>query len=262
MRRSQAPSMRLAAKRGTISSVVENVDCINSYVEPQEMQWGTTGGSYTNKGPRRYGDEENPLRNKRIFLVLWRQQSNKKHKTWTGNGTLEVTATQATLKNELGKTLDVLTYFKHEKIHEEALLEIGSRDVEIQHELKTKAECVAQRKEEIENWYQQQDESNGIVSYGQNNVPKRSQHRSMHPLKKPRHSLDDKANPTPRKVGNITPRVIGTATSRDNDITTPPDSTRNPISLKEYICILTPADLQLQTLQLLGHNSSASSEVG
>ncbi|KAH8407929.1 hypothetical protein KR222_002503, partial [Zaprionus bogoriensis] len=210
MRRSQAPSVRQAIKRGAAAPAC---------AQPAEkMQWGTTGG-YRTLGPRRYSDDEDPLRNRRIFLVLWRNQSNKKHKTWTGNGTLELTTTQATLKNETGRTLDVLTCFKPEKIHEGALLEVGSKDVEIQEELKTKAECVAQRKEELENWYRQQEEANGVV-YSEEDRPSKP-HRSMHLLKKPRHATEA------HTVSN---------------------------KLSEYICMLTPAELQVKTLQLLAEH--------
>lgn len=233
MRRSQAPSMRQATKRGIIPAALE---CSKRpCTEPLDMPWGTTGG-YKNRGPRRYRDDEDPLKDKRIFLVLWRIQSNKKHKTWTGNGTLEITATQATLKNEIGKVLDVLTCFKHEKIHEGALLEIGMKDVEIQMELKTKAECLAQRKEEIENWYQLQEEASGIIS-AQDNIPNKS-HRSINPLKIPKHSLITETHTTPPKI-----------------------STRSPYKINEYICMLTPADLQMQTMQLLAESYLTSSKV-
>lgn len=225
--------MRQAAKRGIIPLALECNKRQNT--ESLDIQWGTTGG-YKNLAPRRYGDEEDPLKDKRIFLVLWRIQSNKKHKTWTGNGTLEMTATQATLKNEVGKVLDVLTCFKSEKIHEGALLEIGMKDVEIQMEFKTKGECVAQRKEEIENWYQQQEAANGIIS-GQDGMPNRS-HRSINPLKRPKHSINAGIQTTLPKI-----------------------STCNPYKINEYICMLNPADLQIQTIQLLAENYQTSSKV-
>jgi len=123
MRRSQAPSMRRAAKRGLPACEPE---VPKKVCAPNEMQWGTTGG-YRSLGPRRYGETENPLKDKRIFLVLWRPQSNKKHKTWKGNGTLEVTESRATLRDETSKVLDVLTCFKPEKFQENALIEIGMK---------------------------------------------------------------------------------------------------------------------------------------
>ncbi|EDW67798.2 uncharacterized protein [Drosophila virilis] len=225
MRRSQAPSIRRAAKMG--AAIELNAKNDNNAAAPLEMQWGTAG-DYKGFRPRKYNEGENPLADKRIFLVLWRKQSNKKHKTWTGNGTLEVTATKATLKDETGKVMDVLTCFKHEKIQEDALLEIGMRDVEIQVELTTAAECIAQRKEEIENWYRQQEESVGLVSGHQetSGIPQRPPNL----LKRP------KRLPECKFLNESSSCVIPAAA---------------PFKLDEYICMLEPAELQYQTMQLL-----------
>lgn len=218
MRRSQAPSIRRAAKRGASATELEPAKNVASL----EMQWGTSGG-YKGFRPQKYNDGENPLKNKRIFLVLWRKQSNKKHKTWTGNGTLEVTATKATLKDETGKLMDVLTCFKQDTIQEDALLEIGMRDVEIQVELRTADECISQRSEEIENWYRQQEDSTGMVSVHNETVRKLP--RPMNILKKPKRSSEFKCD------------VVVAAAP--------------PIKLNEYICMLAPAELQCQSMQLL-----------
>lgn len=271
----RTPSMRQSNKR-CATLFLDGLSASPRVADFIALEWGTTGGGYRTTGPRRYGDEENPLNGKRIFLVLYRQQSNKKHKTWTGNGTLEVTAMQTTLKNEFGKTLDVLKDCMHKpaKIHEGALLEIGMKDVEIQQELKTKAECVAQRKEEIVNWYQQQEK----VSHGLNDFPKRPEHRSVHSLKKPKHSNDDEAKyETPRKIGIViptkvstatstevstaTPTEVSTATPTEIDTTTSPDSIPNPVKISEYVCMLKPTKLQLRALKLLADTSSSLSKV-
>ncbi|XP_062125052.1 uncharacterized protein LOC133838102 [Drosophila sulfurigaster albostrigata] len=224
MRRSQAPSARRAAKRG----LPLEPEVAKEPEQPSiQMKWGTSGG-YRHFGPRRYDDAENPLKDKRIFLVLWRQQSNKKHKIWTGNGTLEVTATRATLKDETNKTLDVLTCFKPEKFQENALLEIGMRDVEIQLELKTVDECLAQRKEEIENWYRQQETATGeLVSQSENNSISYQRPKIM--FKKPKQSLELLAT----TIKPIT------------------QESEQRIEIREYICMLSPTDIQRLTLQLL-----------
>ncbi|XP_034487687.1 uncharacterized protein LOC117791882 [Drosophila innubila] len=225
MRRSQAPSMRRAAKRGlpACEPEVPKKVCV-----PDEMQWGTTGG-YKSLGPRRYGETENPLKDKRIFLVLWRPQSNKKHKTWKGNGTLEVTESRATLKDETNKVLDVLTCFKPEKFQENVIIEIGTKDVELQMELKTTEECIAQRKEEIENWYRKQEEANGMV-FQEDNNDMRPQ-RPMNVLKKPKHSLELESR---HDISNCINHGSG-----------------HPVKRKEYICMLTLAELQHLAMQLL-----------
>ncbi|XP_017874920.1 PREDICTED: uncharacterized protein LOC108621859 [Drosophila arizonae] len=219
MRRSKAPSIRRAAKMGV--SVAE-LDPAQSVSTPLEMEWGTSG-AYKGFRPHKYNEGENPLKDKRIFLVLWRKQSNKKHKTWTGNGTLELTTTKATLKDETGKVMDVLTCFNRDKIQEGALLEIGNRDIEIQAELRTADECISQRREEIENWYRQQEESVGIVSA--HNEPARKLPRLPNILRKPKRSSELKC-----------------------DVIT---ATAPPVKLDEYICMLTPAELQCQSMQLL-----------
>ncbi|KAH8310343.1 hypothetical protein KR044_000868, partial [Drosophila immigrans] len=222
---------RRAAKRG----LPLEIEAPKQEQPSVQMQWGTSGG-YRHWGPRRYDDSENPLKDKRIFLVLWRQQSNKKHKIWTGNGTLEVTATRATLKDETNKTLDVLTFFKPEKFRENALLEIGMKDVEIQLELKTVEECLAQRKEEIENWYRQQETATGeLVS--QNEDTSVSHQRPKIMLKRPKQSPESKLNPD-----TITVKTTATISLQE---------TEHRIKLHEYICMLTQADIQQLTLQLL-----------
>ncbi|KAH8359240.1 hypothetical protein KR093_005312, partial [Drosophila rubida] len=211
---------RMAAKRG----LPLDFEVPRPTKQPNiQIPWGTSGG-YKHLGPRRYDDAENPLKDKRIFLVLWRQQSNKKHKIWTGNGTLEVTATCATLKDETNKTLDVLTFFKPEKFRENALLEIGMKDVEIQFELKTVQECLAQRKEEIENWYRQQEAATGeLVSKSEDNP---TNHRPKIKLKRAKLSPDDTTTTNP-----VEPRI----------------------KLNKYICMLAATDLQQMTLRLLSN---------
>lgn len=201
---------------------VAELDPAKSVATPLEMEWGTSD-AYKGFRPHKYNEGENPLKDKRIFLVLWRKQSNKKHKTWTGNGTLELTATKATLKDETGKVMDVLTCFNQNKIHEGALLEIGMRDIEIQEELRTADECITQRKEEIENWYRKQEESSGMVSA--HNEPVRKLPRLPNILRKPKRSSEIKCD------------VIPAATL--------------PVKLDEYICMLVPAELQCQSMQLL-----------
>ncbi|EDV92736.1 GH18922 [Drosophila grimshawi] len=192
---------------------------------PSEMQWGTAG-CLKHFRPRKYDEGENPLKDKRIFLILWRKQTNKKHKTWTGNGTLEVTAAKAILKDEIGKVLDVLTSLKPEKLEIDALLEFGLKDVEIQEELSTVEQCTAQRKEEIENWYRQQEESDGLLPSSASKCQ-----RPMNMLKKPKLSPESKSlkESSSCSIQEVAPLC----------------------RLNEYICMLAPAELQYQTLHLL-----------
>ncbi|XP_030370913.1 uncharacterized protein LOC115621408 isoform X2 [Scaptodrosophila lebanonensis] len=147
MRRSKAPSIRKMAKNTSFDSNAN----VNSFRSPSPpMQWGTSNG-YQHWGPKNYEDNENPLKDKRIFRILWRNISNRKHKIWNGDGTLEVTAADATLKDHTGKIMGALKTFNFNPrdFKEHELLQIAGKEVELQEEFKTIEECVAQRKQEI-----------------------------------------------------------------------------------------------------------------
>lgn len=65
------------------------------------------------------------------FKVVWGKISTKKHKTWEGDGTLELTGRTATLKDEDGKTIASSTGFKADTIEEGSRLIVGSKEVEL-----------------------------------------------------------------------------------------------------------------------------------
>ncbi|XP_017052804.1 uncharacterized protein LOC108095973 [Drosophila ficusphila] len=234
MRRSKAPSMRLAAKRR------------NADPEPPEepespcawpsnspsMEWGSSKVS-ENLGPREIKPGENPLKESRIFHVLWRNQTTKKHKTWTGNGTLVVTGTNVILKDDAGKVVDTMTCFKQRDFHENDQLEVGSKDVEVQEEIKTLEECVAQRKLEIASWCQKIDAKNGHTDTSPPNVaslPFRS-----HVLKKRMREETSELN-------------------QNDEASAPFAKCPAPFTHVEYLCMLAPAELQEKILRFLAEH--------
>lgn len=68
---------------------------------------------------------------KRIYSVVWGKPSTKKHKTWEGDGTLEVGDKTATLKDEDGKVLGRATQLKTAELDEGSRLKVGSKEVEL-----------------------------------------------------------------------------------------------------------------------------------
>ncbi|XP_017144152.2 uncharacterized protein LOC108156915 [Drosophila miranda] len=249
MRRSQAPSVRRAAKRGY------------QEVEPQEeppaawpaaeptMEWGTAKG-YESQGPRELKPGENPLKDSRIFHVLWRNQTNKKHKIWTGNGTLVITESKATLKDDTGKIVDSMTCFRQRNFKENDQLQIGNKDVELQDEFKTVEECIAYRKLEIANWCAKIDALNGHVATP--TVPS----DAKRPFRASLPSNTESTASTFNQVegnGHIEPtRTIRTSLLKSGNA---PAATRTQI---EYICFLEPAELQDKALQFLCELSQSS----
>ncbi|KAJ1529567.1 hypothetical protein ONE63_006338 [Megalurothrips usitatus] len=67
----------------------------------------------------------------RIYRVVWGKPTTKKHKTWEGDGTLEVGEKTATLKDEEGKILGRATQVKTAELEEGTRLKVGSKEVEL-----------------------------------------------------------------------------------------------------------------------------------
>ncbi|XP_017114549.1 uncharacterized protein LOC108137401 [Drosophila elegans] len=240
MRRSKAPSMRLAAKRKIEDpeQPPEELGAPCSWPSnTPPMEWGSSSGS-ENFGPRELKAGENPLRESRIFHVLWRNQTTKKHKTWTGNGTLVVTGSKVALKDDTGKVVDSMTCFKQRDFKENDLLEVGSKDVEVQEEIKTLEECVTQRGLEIASWCKKLDALNGLDSpVHVASAPYRS-----HVLKRAHEEISLKVqNPAPS--GFTQSGIESSHSFREG---TPSGPTH-----VEYLCLLAPAELQDNILHFL-----------
>nr|CAD7593222.1 unnamed protein product [Timema genevievae] len=67
----------------------------------------------------------------RVFTVLWGKQTKKKHKTWEGDGTLEVTNCSTVLKDVGGQVLGRAGRVKLELLEEGGQLNVGSKEVQI-----------------------------------------------------------------------------------------------------------------------------------
>ncbi|XP_016974491.2 uncharacterized protein LOC108041179 [Drosophila rhopaloa] len=250
MRRSKAPSMRQAAKR-EIKDPEPPEDPEAPYSWPSitpTMEWGSSNGS-ENLGPRELKAGENPLKESRIFHVLWRNQTTKKHKTWTGNGTLVVTGSKVVLKDDTGKVVDNMTCFKQRDFKENDQLQIGSKDVEVQEEIKTLQECVTQRKLEIASWCKKIDAQNGMES----EVPVTSASCRSHVLKRTHQECSfDVQNP--RLSGFTTtgmeppPHEKRMREESPSVAVIPP---RSEFTQVEYLCLLAPAELQEKILHFL-----------
>ncbi|XP_058460266.1 DNA repair and recombination protein RAD54B-like [Malaya genurostris] len=65
------------------------------------------------------------------FNVVWGKITTKKHKTWEGDGTLELSGKSATLRNEDGKIIASSTGIKPEDFEEGSRIIVGSKEIEI-----------------------------------------------------------------------------------------------------------------------------------
>uniref|UniRef100_A0A6E8VRG2 DNA repair and recombination protein RAD54-like n=1 Tax=Anopheles coluzzii TaxID=1518534 RepID=A0A6E8VRG2_ANOCL len=68
---------------------------------------------------------------KTIFKVVWGKISTRNHKTWEGDGTLEVSGRSAVLKDEAGKVITTASGLKIDEVTEGIQLVVGSKEVEV-----------------------------------------------------------------------------------------------------------------------------------
>ncbi|XP_065365571.1 uncharacterized protein LOC135958602 [Calliphora vicina] len=151
MRRSKAPSVLNKAKRVSDSNDYSNETEVGGHdSDPEDEQY--------NWGSRTHNGEIKPNRfeNKRIFNIVWRDISTKKHKTWKGDGTLEVNnlIVKAILKDETGKYLGCSTKFNKNDIAPDFQMVIGGKEIEIQNEITEEDELHELRKRQVlnRNW--------------------------------------------------------------------------------------------------------------
>lgn len=69
--------------------------------------------------------------NKTIFNVVWAKKTTKKHKTWDGDGFLEITERTVTLSDENGKYIESTIILKSMDLEEGSRIDIGSKEVEL-----------------------------------------------------------------------------------------------------------------------------------
>ncbi|XP_065217497.1 DNA repair and recombination protein RAD54B-like [Planococcus citri] len=75
-------------------------------------------------------DDTDSKADKKVFNVVWGKQTKKKHKTWEGDGTVEVSNDTAVLKDENGQILGRTSKLKA-PLEEGSRVYIGSKEVEI-----------------------------------------------------------------------------------------------------------------------------------
>lgn len=72
---------------------------------------------------------------KTVFTVVWGKKTTKKHKTWDGDGFLEISDKTITLKNENGKYIDSTIILKSMELEEGSRIDIGCNEIELQEKL-------------------------------------------------------------------------------------------------------------------------------
>jgi DNA repair and recombination protein RAD54B len=78
-------------------------------------------------------DENSAVGEERYFNVLWRKPTNKKHKTWGGDGFLRVSESYAYLQDSDGRSMGkiMVTGREVQALEPGSALKIGGKDVEI-----------------------------------------------------------------------------------------------------------------------------------
>ncbi|XP_050094783.1 DNA repair and recombination protein RAD54B-like [Anopheles aquasalis] len=71
------------------------------------------------------------LNDSATFKVVWGKISTRKHKTWEGDGTLEVSGRSAVLRDETGKVISTASGLKLEEVTEGIQMIVGSKEVEV-----------------------------------------------------------------------------------------------------------------------------------
>jgi DNA repair and recombination protein RAD54B len=118
MRRSLAPSSR------TQPAVADLLNSAENHVKELKKTVITV------KKPENPEEEQKENTDTIIFTVVWGKQTTKKHKTFEGDGTLQIRSGKAVLKDEQGKYLGSSTV-KLESLEEGTRLTISGNEVEL-----------------------------------------------------------------------------------------------------------------------------------
>uniref|UniRef100_W8BU55 DNA repair and recombination protein RAD54-like n=1 Tax=Ceratitis capitata TaxID=7213 RepID=W8BU55_CERCA len=157
MRRSCAPSMlkeREDKKRIKIDKLFESDDKnkeVSSTVLDND-NWGTSSRRVKFES---HNTEENVsnIYTKIIFNVVWREITKKKHKTWDGDGFLEVQLElpRAVLKDSTGKYLGTNTKFQVSDLEEGFQMVVGGKEIELLEQITDKNKYFSLQKQYVEN---------------------------------------------------------------------------------------------------------------
>uniref|UniRef100_A0A182FEL9 DNA repair and recombination protein RAD54-like n=2 Tax=Anopheles albimanus TaxID=7167 RepID=A0A182FEL9_ANOAL len=84
-----------------------------------------------------------------IFKVVWGKISTRKHKTWEGDGTLEVSGRSAVLRDETGKAISSASGLMLEEVTEGIQMIVGSKEVEVLERITASTELASDRSENV-----------------------------------------------------------------------------------------------------------------
>uniref|UniRef100_A0A182MLU3 DNA repair and recombination protein RAD54-like n=1 Tax=Anopheles culicifacies TaxID=139723 RepID=A0A182MLU3_9DIPT len=134
MRRSCAPSMKRFCDSTTseIHPAKKTTNAVSNATGSNEDRSPATtvnNGNNTNTvlKPKNYNENDDKI----MFKVVWGKISTRKHKTWEGDGTLEVTGRSAVLKDETGRIITTASGLKIDEVTEGIQLVVGSKEVEV-----------------------------------------------------------------------------------------------------------------------------------
>ncbi|XP_052893798.1 DNA repair and recombination protein RAD54B-like [Anopheles moucheti] len=135
MRRSCAPSMKRTGE-STTSELYPAKKATNTVGNPigtgnNQDRTSTTVTKDTNLNTVLKPRNSNESDSKTIFKVVWGKISTRKHKTWEGDGTLEVSGRSAVLKDENGRVITTASGLKIDEVTEGIQLVVGSKEVEV-----------------------------------------------------------------------------------------------------------------------------------
>ncbi|XP_036344661.1 LOW QUALITY PROTEIN: DNA repair and recombination protein RAD54B-like [Rhagoletis pomonella] len=172
MRRSCAPSMLRARedeKRRKIDGLFETErssgDEVTSTTGNEEC-WGTRnrgGGKFEKEAAKENFDA---FSSKIIFNVVWREITKKKHKTWDGDGLLEVQldVPKAVLKDSSGRYIGTNTKFKADELEEGYQMVVGGKEIELLEQITDRNLYFALRKKTADSRWNVEEElqSSGV----------------------------------------------------------------------------------------------------
>lgn len=125
MRRSGAPSMKSFLHKTDLHSGISK--------KPHQLIEVSSSSKSPNK---ENSSHKQHSYNKILFNVVWRKITTKKHKTWEGDGFLEVKDNICILKSETGQFLGTSNAIKIDELNDGTLIVIGGKEVEIQEKVK------------------------------------------------------------------------------------------------------------------------------
>ncbi|XP_049290349.1 DNA repair and recombination protein RAD54B-like [Anopheles funestus] len=132
MRRSSAPSMKRSCE--SANSALHTAKKPASTNRDQDRSPATTTTTVDRENhlntilkPKNCNESDT----KTIFKVVWGKISTRKHKTWEGDGTLEVSGRSAVLKDETGRIITTASGLKIDEVTEGIQLVVGSKEVEV-----------------------------------------------------------------------------------------------------------------------------------